>query len=65
MSNMDKVVGIEKRGAVATVTLLRSARRNAMDQALIDGVKDALLNLDRDKDVGAIVLVGAAPGFSA
>lgn len=65
MSDTDKVVSIERRGAVAVVTLLRSARRNAMDQALVDGVKDALLNLDRDNNIGAIVLVGAAPGFSA
>jgi enoyl-CoA hydratase/carnithine racemase len=61
----DKVVGVEKRGGVAIVTLLRSARRNSMDQALVDGVKAALLQLDRDDGIGAIVLVGAAPGFSA
>lgn len=65
MSSDQSVVGIEMRGAVAIVTLLRSARRNAMDQALVDGVKAALLELDRDQNVGAIVLVGAAPGFSA
>lgn len=65
MSNDRSVVGIEIRDAVATVTLLRSARRNAMDQELVDGVKAALLELDRDQNVGAIVLVGAAPGFSA
>jgi enoyl-CoA hydratase/carnithine racemase len=65
MSSDQSVVGIEMRGAVAIVTLLRSARRNAMDQALVDGMKAALLELDRDQNVGAIVLVGAAPGFSA
>ena len=65
MSSDQSVVGIEMCGAVAIVTLLRSARRNAMDQALVDGVKAALLELDRDHNVGAVVLVGAAPGFSA
>ena len=65
MSSDHSVVGIEMRSAVAIVTLLRSARRNAMDQALVDGVKAALLELDRDHNVGAVVLVGAAPGFSA
>jgi len=59
------VVGVEIRDAVAIVTLLRAARRNAMDQALVDGVKAALLRLDRDSEVGAIVLAGTAPGFSA
>lgn len=65
MSENSEVVGLEKRGAVAVLTMLRSARRNAMDQALVDGVKNALLALDRDQSVSAIVLNGAAPGFSA
>lgn len=65
MAEKQDVVGIEIVGKVAIVTLLRSARRNAMDQALVDGVKAALLTLDRDDAIGAIVLAGAAPGFSA
>jgi enoyl-CoA hydratase/carnithine racemase len=65
MTGENETVKIEKRGDVAIVTLLRSARRNAMDQALVDGVKAAFLKLDRDDDIGAIVLAGAAPGFSA
>lgn len=65
MTSENETVKIERQGDVAIVTLLRSARRNAMDQALVDGVKDALLKLDRDQSVGAIVLAGAAPGFSA
>lgn len=36
-----------------------------MDRSLVDGVRAALLALDRDDDIGAIVLVGAAPGFCA
>ena len=65
MAGENETVKIEKRGDVAIATLLRSARRNAMDQALVDGVKAAFLKLDRDDDIGAIVLAGAAPGFSA
>lgn len=65
MNGEPNVVGVEIRDGVAVVTLLRAARRNAMDQALIDGVKAALLQLDRDPDVGAIVLTGEAPGFCA
>jgi enoyl-CoA hydratase/carnithine racemase len=64
MSEQD-VVRLEKRDSIAVVTMLRSARRNAMDQALVDGVRATLLKLDRDEGVSAIVLVGAAPGFSA
>ena len=65
MSSDNDTVKIERQGGVAIVTLLRSARRNSMDQALVDGVKAALLKLDREDDVGAIVLAGAAPGFCA
>ena len=65
MSEKDDIVRLETRGNVAVVTMLRSARRNAMDQALVDGLKATLLQLDRDDNVSAIVLVGAAPGFSA
>lgn len=65
MAEKQDVVGIKIVSKVAIVTLLRSARRNAMDQALVDGVKAALLALDRDDAVASIVLAGAAPGFSA
>jgi len=65
MNSEANTVSVEIREAVAVVTLLRSARRNAMDQTLVDGVKAALLRLDRDPGVGAIVLAGAPPGFSA
>ncbi|OZA92396.1 MAG: enoyl-CoA hydratase [Azorhizobium sp. 39-67-5] len=52
-------------GAVAVLTMTRSARRNAMDQALVDAMKATLLRLDRDDAVAAIVLNGCAPGFCA
>jgi enoyl-CoA hydratase/carnithine racemase len=65
MIDKSEVVRVEKIGSVAVVTLLRSARRNAMDQALIDEAKNALLMLDRDDSVASIVLSGSAPGFCA
>ncbi|MCK1623343.1 enoyl-CoA hydratase/isomerase family protein [Bradyrhizobium sp. 160] len=65
MDEKHKVVGIEKRDAVAVVTLLRPASRNSMNQDLVDETRAALLELDRDDNVEAIVLVGALPGFCA
>ncbi|MCP1913808.1 enoyl-CoA hydratase/carnithine racemase [Bradyrhizobium elkanii] len=65
MSNEETTVSVEKRDGVAIITLQRSARRNSMDRSLVDGVKAALLELDRNDEVGAIVLAGAAPGFCA
>jgi enoyl-CoA hydratase/carnithine racemase len=65
MSEASEAVRLEKRASVAIVTMLRSARRNAMDQSLVDDIKSTLLTLDRDDSVDAIVLSGAAPGFCA
>lgn len=61
----DEVVELERQGKVAVVRMMRSARRNAMDSALVNGLRAMLLKLDCDEHVSAIVLVGAAPGFSA
>lgn len=65
MGENNKAVGVEKRGAIAVVSLLRSASRNSMNQELVDEAKAALLELDRDDNVSAIVIVGALPGFCA
>ncbi|BBB97298.1 MULTISPECIES: enoyl-CoA hydratase/isomerase family protein [Bradyrhizobium] len=65
MSNEETTVSVEKRNGVAIIMLQRSARRNSMDRPLVDGVKAALLELDRNDDVGAVVLAGTAPGFCA
>lgn len=65
MNEKKRAVGVEKRDAVAVVTLLRPESRNSMNQDLVDEAKAALLELDRDDNVKAIVLVGALPGFCA
>lgn len=60
-----QAVRVEIGDKVAQIVLERSFRRNAMDQDLVDGIKNGLLDLARNPDIAAIVLHGAAPGFCA
>ena len=50
---------------VATITLARPEKKNALSIALRDEVSEALDGLGRDPDVKAIVITGAGDVFSA
>jgi len=50
---------------VATLTLNRPERLNALSTPLVDGLLEALPRLARDTAVGAIVLTGTGRGFCA
>jgi enoyl-CoA hydratase/carnithine racemase len=56
---------IENRGAVRVLTMNRPEKRNALNQALTQGLLDALRAADSEDAVGAIVLTGAGQGFCA
>jgi len=57
---------IETRSeGVATLTLNRPDRLNALSPPMMDGLLNALLRLARDASVGAIVLTGAGRAFCA
>jgi enoyl-CoA hydratase/carnithine racemase len=56
---------IENRGAVRILTMNRPEKRNALNQALTQGLLDALRAADADESVGALVLTGAGQGFCA
>jgi enoyl-CoA hydratase/carnithine racemase len=56
---------IEDRGAVRILTMNRPEKRNALNQALTQGMLDALRAADADESVGALVLTGAGQGFCA
>jgi 1,4-dihydroxy-2-naphthoyl-CoA synthase len=51
-------------GAVALVTLNRPEKRNALNDALVAGLKEALRDADGREDVRAVVVTGAAGGPS-
>jgi enoyl-CoA hydratase/carnithine racemase len=60
-----KLVRTERDGRVATITLDRPDKRNALSTAMVDALH-AALDAAADADgVGAIVLEGAGPGFCA
>jgi enoyl-CoA hydratase/carnithine racemase len=48
---------------VATVTLNRPDRRNAMNTALLQGLRAAIESLDERRDVRVVVVRGAGPAF--
>jgi enoyl-CoA hydratase len=59
------VVLIEVADSIATVTLNRPDRRNALSGELISALRSALADLDGRADVSVIVLTGADPAFCA
>jgi enoyl-CoA hydratase len=56
---------VEQRGRVGLVTLNRVKQLNALNDALMDELGDALMAYDRDDSIGAIVITGSAKAFAA
>ena len=54
-----------RHGRVGVLTLNRPAQLNALNDALMDALGEALLSLDRDPDIGAIVITGSDKAFAA
>jgi len=54
-----------RHGRVGLITLNRPAQLNALNDALMDALGDALLGLDADPDIGAIVITGNDKAFAA
>ncbi len=50
---------VEKRGAVQWITINREERRNAMNDAVIDGIAAGFTQAANDPDMRAVVLTGA------
>jgi enoyl-CoA hydratase/carnithine racemase len=55
----------EVADGIATVTLNRPEKRNAMNAAMLAGLRDAVAELDRRRDVRVVVLRGTGPAFCA
>jgi len=56
---------VARNGAVATVTLDRAERRNALDPELLAELTGAFRDLSERDDVRVVVLRGAGPAFCA
>jgi|KBSSwiStaDraftv2_1062776.scaffolds.fasta_scaffold02155_11 enoyl-CoA hydratase/carnithine racemase len=64
MSAVDEApVRVERRGPALVVALNRPARRNAINQALADGLYTAFAQAEADPQVRAGVLVSSTPGM--
>ncbi|MCU1614370.1 MAG: echA5 [Frankiales bacterium] len=64
MSTLE-TIRVERHGRVTVVTLDRPKALNALNTQLMLEVSTTLGELDRDPDVGAIVLTGSAKAFAA
>jgi enoyl-CoA hydratase/carnithine racemase len=58
-------VGLERRGAVAVVTLHRADRLNAVGTDMVDALRAALDGLGSDPSIGSLVVTGEGRAFSA
>jgi enoyl-CoA hydratase/carnithine racemase len=56
---------VEREAPLATVTMNRPEKRNALSTAMMTELIDAFRALGRDKEVRAIILAGNGPAFSA
>ncbi len=54
-----------RHGRVGRIILNRPAQLNALNDALMDAMGEALLGLDKDPDIGAIVITGSDKAFAA
>lgn len=59
------MVKIEVRGRVGVLTLDRPKALNALNDALIDELAEALRAFDADDEIGAVVLTGSEKAFAA
>jgi enoyl-CoA hydratase/carnithine racemase len=58
-------VTLERRDGIATLTMNRPDRRNALSDGMLSDLSTALASLRDDRAVRAVVLTGAPPVFSA
>jgi enoyl-CoA hydratase len=56
---------VETRGRVGLITLNRPKAMNALNDALMDELGDALANFDADENIGCMVITGSDKAFAA
>jgi len=59
------LVNREKRGAVFLLKLNRPEKLNAMTRTMLDELREALVEAERDEDIRAVILAGEGRAFSA
>ena len=56
---------VEKSDFIATITLNRPERLNAISVPMLAALSEALVDADKDPDVRVVILTGAGRGFCA
>ena len=62
---MTDLISLDRRGAIAVVTLERPERRNAVDGDTAQALYDAFQALDQDDAISVSILTGRGPHFCA
>lgn len=65
MSDVEQPILTSTQGRVGIITLNRPAQMNALNDALMSALGEALLAFDRDDHIGAIVITGNDKAFAA
>lgn len=65
MNATNDSVLLDKNGAIATVTLNRPAQLNALNDAMMFGLRDVLTEVEADTAIRAVILRGAGKAFMA
>ena len=65
MSTDEPAVLLEEKNAIAVITLNRPDKHNAINQALLKGLYDALESVSKNPDIRAVVLTGNGKSFCA
>ena len=65
MSDVEQPILTSTQGRVGIITLNRPAQMNALNDALMSALGEALLAFDRDDNIGAIVITGNDKAFAA
>ncbi len=61
----EQAVTLEKREGIATLTMNRPEKLNAMDETLFTQLAEAIKKVDSDPEVKVVVITGAGRAFSA
>lgn len=56
---------VERKDGVAVITLNRPKAMNALSAGLVSELKDALIALDADDEIGCLILTGNEKAFAA
>ena len=60
---MENPVLFNVKNGVATITLNRPDRYNAVNQELVDGISSAIIKCETEESIRSVVITGAGRGF--